>query len=161
RSLQVRCAGVGLVVLAVPDARIAEVGERLAPRLDRGTVLVHCAGARSAEELSAQRSRGICVGAMHPLVSFADRKRRPELTGTTRPSALIATRSRTKRRRCSPCTTASRPRSSRARKPAGSRPQKRPRSNVRSRRLFGGVARASLDRDRRAGPAETNEVSAT
>lgn len=76
-------AGARLVVLAVPDARIAEVAARLGPRLPKGAVLLHAAGARTAEELAAARTAGASVAAMHPLVSFADRKRPPSLAGST------------------------------------------------------------------------------
>ncbi|MFO0692970.1 MAG: DUF2520 domain-containing protein [Polyangiales bacterium] len=75
--------GARVVVLAVPDARIAEVAARLAEALPKGAILLHAAGARTAEELATARAHGASVAAMHPLVSFADRKRPPSLAGST------------------------------------------------------------------------------
>ena len=72
-----------LVILAVPDTAIEPVSRRLAPLLRRGTCVLHCAGARSPEELSECRRAGAHVGAMHPLASFADPARPPVLDGTT------------------------------------------------------------------------------
>src|SRR5690606_27752061 len=70
-------------VLAVPDAQIAPTGDALAPRLAPGTVLLHCAGARTHEELEAARTHGLHVGAMHPLVSFASPRSTPTFRGAT------------------------------------------------------------------------------
>lgn len=70
-----------VVVLAVPDAEIAEAAARVA--VNRRTVLLHCAGARDARVLKEARRRGASVGVIHPLVSFADRRRPPALAGTT------------------------------------------------------------------------------
>ena len=72
-----------LVILAVPDATIVSVSRRIAPLLRRGACVLHCAGARSPEELSACRRAGAHVGAMHPLASFADPARPPALDETT------------------------------------------------------------------------------
>lgn len=72
-----------LVILAVPDAEIAPVSRRIAPLLRRGASVLHCAGARSPEELAACRRAGAHVGAMHPLASFADPARPPALDETT------------------------------------------------------------------------------
>ncbi len=69
-----------LVILAVPDAAITPAARRIAPMLRRGACVVHCAGARSPEELSACRRAGAHVGAMHPLASFADPLRPPDLS---------------------------------------------------------------------------------
>lgn len=70
-------------VLAVPDAQIAPTARALAPRLAPGSVLLHCAGARTQEELQAARAHGLYVGAMHPLVSFASPRSTPTLRGAT------------------------------------------------------------------------------
>lgn len=70
-----------VVVLAVPDPVIAETAAHLAPWLGRRARLLHCAGSRTAEELAACRKSGARVGAMHPLASFADPKRPPDLQG--------------------------------------------------------------------------------
>ena len=75
--------GADLVILAVPDAAVAPSARRIAPWLRRGACVLHCAGARSPEELAACRRAGAHVGAMHPLASFADPVRPPLLEGTT------------------------------------------------------------------------------
>lgn len=66
-----------LVVLAVPDPAIAAVGSALSETSSRRSV-VHCSGSLGAEVLG-----GGSVGVMHPLVSFADPERPPDLEGTT------------------------------------------------------------------------------
>lgn len=75
--------GADLVVLAVPDDAIASCAHRIAPELDPQTVVVHCTGARDLTVLDACRARGVPVGAMHPMASFADVKRPPPLERTT------------------------------------------------------------------------------
>ncbi len=70
------------VLLAVPDQTLDAIARRIA-RVRRPLVLLHVAGARTKNELAAARSRGHAIGAMHPLVSFADRKRPPALACTT------------------------------------------------------------------------------
>ena len=72
-----------LVILAVPDAAIVPAARRIAPLLRRGACVLHCAGARSPEDLSVCRRAGAHVGAMHPLASFADPARPPDLENTT------------------------------------------------------------------------------
>lgn len=72
-----------VVVLAIPDAAIAATARALAPRLARGTVLLHCAGARGVDELAPAAAAGLETGAMHPLVSFAVPGRPPSVAGTT------------------------------------------------------------------------------
>jgi len=68
-SRAVRSAEV--VLLAVPDPSIREVAERIAPSIERATVVLHAAGSRRVDELDSLRARGAHVGVMHPLVSFA------------------------------------------------------------------------------------------
>jgi predicted short-subunit dehydrogenase-like oxidoreductase (DUF2520 family) len=70
-----------LVILAIPDPALAAVAEALV--LDRGASVVHCSGSFGPEVLARCRARGVSVGAMHPLASFADPKRPPALTGTS------------------------------------------------------------------------------
>lgn len=70
------------VVLAVPDPAIRATAERISPWLRRSACVLHCAGSRTPEELSACRHTGARIGAMHPLASFADPARPPELAGT-------------------------------------------------------------------------------
>ncbi|MBC7171527.1 MAG: DUF2520 domain-containing protein, partial [Polyangiaceae bacterium] len=69
-----------LVLLAVPDAAIAEAGSVVAS-LAPGAAIVHCAGALGPDALAAAAAGGASVGAMHPLVSFADAKHPPSLEG--------------------------------------------------------------------------------
>jgi predicted short-subunit dehydrogenase-like oxidoreductase (DUF2520 family) len=77
----VRSADV--VVLAVPDASIAATAARIAPSLRHGAAVLHCAGARGAEELAACAIAGAHVGVMHPMASFASAAKPPALAGTT------------------------------------------------------------------------------
>lgn len=72
-----------LVVLAVPDPSIADVATRIAPLIRRKSVVVHCAGARGGEELWPCAEKGARTGVLHPMVSFADRRSVPDLTGAT------------------------------------------------------------------------------
>lgn len=85
------------VVLAVSDDGIETVSEQIAPHLKPKAVVVHCAGARSADELRACKARGAAVGVMHPLVSFPSAGSNPEMSGTTftvsgSPAAVAASR---------------------------------------------------------------------
>ncbi len=69
------------VVLAVPDPFICEVAARVGPWLRKGACVLHCAGSRTADELEACARAGGRTGAMHPLASFADPSRPPNLKG--------------------------------------------------------------------------------
>ena len=60
-------SGADVLVLAVPDASIAEVAARLA--LGNDAVLLHCAGRLGVEAFGELTRPGL--GALHPLVSFA------------------------------------------------------------------------------------------
>lgn len=71
-----------VVLLAIPDAALADAAARLAQAKPR-RVILHVAGARTPAELASARSGGHAVGAMHPLVSFADRKHPPGLANAT------------------------------------------------------------------------------
>lgn len=64
-------------ILAVPDQALRSACEALAPRLPTRAVVLHCAGARGPDELSAARHVGASVGVFHPLVSFADKRSTP------------------------------------------------------------------------------------
>jgi predicted short-subunit dehydrogenase-like oxidoreductase (DUF2520 family) len=84
-------------VLAVPDAAIAKVAEHIAPRLAARDVVMHCAGARGLSELEAAAHVGAATCVLHPLVSFASRRKLPALAGATfvahgAPRALSAAR---------------------------------------------------------------------
>ncbi len=76
-------ADADVVVLAVPDGRIADVAARIAPSLRERTVVLHCAGARGTGELEPCRRAGAAVGVMHPMASFPSPTRPPSLRGTT------------------------------------------------------------------------------
>jgi len=58
--------GVDLVLLCVPDGAIATTAAAVRPR--EGTVVAHCAGARTLEELAPHERRA----SVHPLVSMPD-----------------------------------------------------------------------------------------
>jgi len=75
-------AAADCVVLAVPDAAIVETVARVAERTREGTPLVHCAGNQPAD-VARDAAHGRPLGAMHPLVSFADARHAPSLVGTT------------------------------------------------------------------------------
>jgi predicted short-subunit dehydrogenase-like oxidoreductase (DUF2520 family) len=77
----VRAADV--LVLAVPDDAIEEVAETIAPHLKAKAKVLHCAGARSVDELRACAARGAAVGVMHPLVSFPSKRSHPSLRGAS------------------------------------------------------------------------------
>ena len=72
-----------VVVLAVSDDAIESVATAIAPNLLPRATVLHCAGARSVDELAACEARGAAVGIMHPLVSFPVKRDNPSLVGTT------------------------------------------------------------------------------
>lgn len=72
-----------VVVLAVPDPFIADTAAHIRAWIKEGVCVLHCAGSRTADELDDCRKVGARVGAMHPLASFADPKRPPNLQGVT------------------------------------------------------------------------------
>jgi predicted short-subunit dehydrogenase-like oxidoreductase (DUF2520 family) len=55
----------------VPDARIRELAQALAPFVDSRATVLHCAGAQDVAALAAPSAAGASVGVFHPLVSFA------------------------------------------------------------------------------------------
>lgn len=84
-------------LLAVPDGSIATVAERIAPGLSPRDVVLHCAGSRDLSVLDAAARTGAATGVLHPLVSFASRRKPPALAGATfvahgAPHALRAAR---------------------------------------------------------------------
>jgi len=83
RPRRAAIAEADVVVLAVPDGAIRPTAERIAPHVRRGAAVLHCAGARGAEELAPIAAAGAHTGVMHPLVSFPDPRRSPDLAGTT------------------------------------------------------------------------------
>lgn len=62
-----------LLLLTVPDARIAELAEQLSRRSwPAGSVALHCSGSVELDALAPLRAAGLCVGGCHPLRSFVD-----------------------------------------------------------------------------------------
>lgn len=74
---------VDLVVLAVRDDALPELARQLSAAHPRpmAAAVIHVAGARGPEALSALAGRCAGVGRAHPLVSFAARRVVPELGG--------------------------------------------------------------------------------
>lgn len=61
------------MILAVPDAAIAEVGARLAEHpLPPGLPVLHLSGSLGAEVLEPLARRGCAVGGLHPLCAVSD-----------------------------------------------------------------------------------------
>ncbi|MGZ4736173.1 MAG: Rossmann-like and DUF2520 domain-containing protein [Acidimicrobiia bacterium] len=63
-SVQDAARGADLVIVATPDAVIAEVARQLAPALDPDALVIHLSGARGLEALASVPAR---IGALHPL----------------------------------------------------------------------------------------------
>lgn len=74
-----------LTLVAVPENALARVAAELAagpPRRD--AIALHVSGSLPGAVLAPLRTRGVAVGSMHPLASFADAERPPEsLRGVT------------------------------------------------------------------------------
>jgi len=68
-----------LFIVAVPDARIREVSERIATHLRIGDVVIHCSGSRGPEELGACAEHGAHIACVHPMLSFASARPSPAL----------------------------------------------------------------------------------
>lgn len=71
------------IVLAVPDAAIADCAERIAASAPGAGAVLHCAGARDADELAVCRQAGFSIGVMHPLASFPEPPHRTDLAGVS------------------------------------------------------------------------------
>jgi predicted short-subunit dehydrogenase-like oxidoreductase (DUF2520 family) len=71
------------VVLAVSDDSIETVAGKVAPDLQSGATVLHCAGARGVDELRSCEAQGAAVGVLHPLVSFPSTRSNPTLRGRT------------------------------------------------------------------------------
>jgi predicted short-subunit dehydrogenase-like oxidoreductase (DUF2520 family) len=71
---QAVASGTTILILAVPDARLAEVAYDLsrAGEGPPGCVVLHLAGALSTEALAPLHSVGYPVGSLHPLQAIAD-----------------------------------------------------------------------------------------
>ncbi len=72
-----------VVLLAAPDPALPELAARIAPWLAPGAVVLHGSGRYDASLLAPCRAAVAAVGAMHPLVSFADPEQPPALRGTS------------------------------------------------------------------------------
>ncbi len=83
RGAPPRVARGEVAILATPDPALTAASERLAGRLERGAVVLHCSGMMGADALAACRASGASVGAMHPLASFADPGRPPRLAAAS------------------------------------------------------------------------------
>lgn len=66
--------GTNILMLAVPDSRLAEVAHEMAAAgpAPPGCVALHLAGAISTEVLTPLHAQGYAVGSMHPLQAIAD-----------------------------------------------------------------------------------------
>lgn len=74
------CAGADIVLLAVPDAQIKPVSERLAAggTLRKGQVICHTSGFLPSSVLVAVKFSGAYAVSMHPMMSFTRRLSGPE-----------------------------------------------------------------------------------
>ena len=79
----VALTNIDLWIVAVPDDQIEAIATTMATQISKRTSIVHCAGSRGIEELAACQSVGASVGVMHPLVSFADKRKGPPLVDKT------------------------------------------------------------------------------
>ncbi len=75
--------GVWLLVVATREGEVGPAARRIAEAgwLDAGAVVVHVAGALTAEALAPLRAGSAGVGQMHPMISFAEPARPPGLAG--------------------------------------------------------------------------------
>lgn len=69
-----------VVVFAVPDSSIEDVATTWMAHTQPRTIFLHCAGSLGPEAFGAVER--VC-GTLHPLVSFADPKRPPQVHGAT------------------------------------------------------------------------------
>ena len=91
-----------VVIIAARDGAIARVVETIVAsrKIDRGAIVVHCAGALDAEVLAPLRSVCAGVAQMHPMISFADPARPPSIVGGHAHVAGDALAERRARRLC-------------------------------------------------------------
>jgi predicted short-subunit dehydrogenase-like oxidoreductase (DUF2520 family) len=68
-----------VVVLAVRDRDVRPIAEQMVSAVARRAVVVHVSGALDAEPLAPLRGACAGVAQMHPMISFASRKRGPGL----------------------------------------------------------------------------------
>jgi predicted short-subunit dehydrogenase-like oxidoreductase (DUF2520 family) len=81
RGLPSRTIQADLLVLAVRDRELAGTAEALARKhlVGQRTACVHVAGALGADVLAPLRAVSAGVGQMHPMISFASRRKSPSL----------------------------------------------------------------------------------
>jgi predicted short-subunit dehydrogenase-like oxidoreductase (DUF2520 family) len=72
-----------VVVLATRERDLPRLAERLRGTVSPRTVVVHVAGALGPEPLASLRGACAGVAQMHPLLSFASKRRGPTLEGAT------------------------------------------------------------------------------
>ena len=69
-----------IVIIAVPDAEIAQVAEQIAGNCGplKGMVFLHTSGALTSDELLPLKRKGAAIGSMHPLQTFSKKKERTD-----------------------------------------------------------------------------------
>ena len=72
---------VDVVIVATRDDQIAAAARDLAKVVGTEAVVLHVAGSLGPEALGALRGKCKGVGQIHPMLSFADRRRAPTLAG--------------------------------------------------------------------------------
>src|SRR5688572_21837064 len=75
-----------ITLLGLPERALAPAAAELSRKLPplRGAIALHLSGSVAAEVLAPLRGRGVEIGSIHPLASFADRASPPDsLEGTT------------------------------------------------------------------------------
>jgi predicted short-subunit dehydrogenase-like oxidoreductase (DUF2520 family) len=72
-----------LLILAVPDAAVPEVAQRLPVDPPPGSAVVHTSGALTLDAIRPARERGWAVGGFHPLRPFPEAQPPPAFSGIT------------------------------------------------------------------------------
>jgi predicted short-subunit dehydrogenase-like oxidoreductase (DUF2520 family) len=83
RGRMPRAIDTDVLLLATRDRDLPLLAERLRGVVSPGTAVLHVAGALGPEPLAPLRGACAGVGQMHPLLSFASRRRSPTLEGAT------------------------------------------------------------------------------
>ncbi len=96
RDIAVAGAGADLVLIATPDAAIAEAASAIAPSLRAGALVVHLSGACTLDELHKLRVMrpDVELGSLHPLQSLPSFE-----TGVARLLGIVVRGRRPRRRR--------------------------------------------------------------
>jgi len=63
-----------MIFITTPDALIATAADAFSKNkaIKKGTIVLHCSGARSSDELHVLKSKGCLVASVHPMRSFAE-----------------------------------------------------------------------------------------